>query len=447
MRVAIVGAGWAGLAAASFCHRAGHHATLIEASRQVGGRARGVQDPRLGAIDNGQHILLGAYEQTLNLMRQDLGDERLDLIFDRQPLALASADGYFEIKAKTGLPAAFGHLVGFLTAKGLRGSDKWRILQFLWRLKRQANRPQQGWTVSQWLKNQGQPQQACRWLWHPLCLATLNTNPQQACANLFATVLSRSLLNPQAGATDLLLPATDLSKLWPDHVVNQVPCQFGHRVQHITATEDSVQIDGQTFDACILAVAPHSLNKLLESHRDMKALCQQLSGFSYNPITTCYVALCEPYQLPAPMLMLDHGESETSLGHWVFDRRAILRDSQHTQADLAFVISDSSAVLGLEDHQLARDLVDQLTRALRSSAQIEISATRCIHEKRATFAATVGLQRPGYRLPWPRVALAGDWTDTGLPAVIEGAVQSGLQAAQYILGRYAPSLKANDNNV
>ena len=433
MKVAIVGAGWAGLAAALHLRAQGIQVTVFEASKVPGGRARRVDDSRLGAIDNGQHIFLGAYRETLKLIQDTCGAVHLRAGFKRLPLWLKSADGQFEIRASTCLPANLQGMVALWRAKGLSAIDKLAITRLLLSLKTGHKRAIPNQSVHQWLLSQGQSPRAMHWLWRPLCIATMNSPPHEACALLFRTVLRDSLLNTAAGATDLLLPRMDLSKLWPEAAAASVDCQFGHTVRAVRPLEDHVMLDDQRFDACILATPPYSIMKLLGSALTDSPLLTQLKAFDYRAITTCYVKLDQSIRLPAPMLLLQDDASGLRPGQWVFDRQAI--SNQHganpaqLAAQLAFVISDSSSDFYIDSFDLAKRLVQQLSWELGQDIPAKILHAKCIQEKRATFAAVPGLERPENVTTWPRLSVAGDWTNTGYPAVLEGAVRSGIQAA------------------
>jgi hydroxysqualene dehydroxylase len=434
MKTAVVGAGWAGLAAASQCLTHGMQVTLFDASHQAGGRARGVSDPLLGPVDNGQHLLIGAYEKTLELICRDVGAERIATSFKRMPLWLESADGKFSLRRRHRVKnPRIDTALALWSAHGLTLKDKWHITGLLRRLESGPHVPDSklNLTVAQWLANEHQTENACRWLWHPLCLATMNTVPSEACAALFMKVLCDSLLSAQPDATDLLIPSCNLSDLWPSAVASKVTTRWGHVVRHLNLSHEGVAIDGEWFDACVLAVPPPSLTRLLGPLNGFESLASELEDFEFRAIATCYVGLEQSAALPAPLLMFDHADlNEENLAQWVFDRSSFMQSRPNAQ--LAFVISCADSLPALDDLDLARRLMKQLTRAIGHTQRGEITGARCFREKRATFAARPGLKRPGATTRHPRLVLAGDWTDTGYPSVIEGAVISGINAAEEI---------------
>jgi hydroxysqualene dehydroxylase len=439
MKLAVIGAGWAGLAAASeLCHL-GHEVHLFESARTPGGRARKVETEDLGCIDNGQHLLIGAYTQTLALIDRDVpqSDQKRPL-FLRSALWLESADAQFRLKINKAWPPLMQAPLALWFAKGLSVAEKWQASLFLRRVSLNQHPALDDLTVSAWLKTERQTQALMHWLWEPLCLASLNTAPEQASAALFHRVLKDSLTSPNPRATDLLIPATDLTDLWPAHVARKVTCHFGHTVRRVLPIKIGVQVDQQCFDGCVIATPASGLRRLFDEQtgQSLQSQLNAADSMTYLPITTCYVDLEGPMKLPAPMLLLDHTGQTQEPGQWVFDRNAAKPDL-HALARLAFVISDSQSVLESSDQALAELLLAQLRRALETRYRKTVTlpgikATRSIHEKRATFAALPGLKRPKTETPWPRLVFAGDWTDTGYPAVLEGAVRSGVSAANAI---------------
>lgn len=435
MNVAIVGAGWAGLAAASECLARGFKPTLFDAAQAPGGRARAVHDPRLGELDNGQHLLIGAYTETLRLMQRDVAADVVDHQLLRLPLWLRSVDHTFELRAHPAQSTALAQAWMLWRARGLSLTDKWYVARFLRRLTMGLSQPSDtgSLNVAQWLKAEKQGTNSCRWLWYPLCLAAMNTSPEQACAKLFGKVISDSLLSTQPGASDLLIPRVTLGQLWPELVAKRVTARWGHVVRHIESMENGIAVDGERFDACVLAATPASTHRLLGPHPILSDVCHKLAALQYRAIATCYVAVRNHQPLAAPLMLFDHAQraeknaiTSASPAHWVFDRSAILKTGP--KAQLAFVISDAGDLGAVSDRAFALELVKQLDAGIKRPDRTEVIDARCFVEKRATFAAVAGLSRPGTVTPVPHLVLAGDWTDTGYPAVIEGAVRSGINA-------------------
>ena len=190
-RVAVIGGGWAGLAAAHALHQKNIEVHVFEQSHTLGGRARKVHSRKLDRIiDNGQHLLIGAYTQTLQLMKTLGLDEKEHFL--RQALDISTLKQDFRIRIKPALPAPFDFLHALLCAKGLRLPDKFRLIRALATLKKQKWQVSRSQTVANWLKQQKQTPFLCQVFWEPLCLATLNTATGKASMQLFASVLQHS---------------------------------------------------------------------------------------------------------------------------------------------------------------------------------------------------------------------------------------------------------------
>lgn len=423
-RVAVVGAGWAGLACAVELAAADTPVTLFEAGRQVGGRARSV-DLDGYRLDNGQHILVGAYRETLRLMR--VVGENPDVVLQRLPLRVDFPGSVPPFRlALPLLPAPWHLAVGLLASRGATLREKLSAARFMQRLKRQRYRLPRDITVAAWLDREAQHGAIRRHLWEPLCLAALNTAPQHASAQIFANVL-RDSLGGDRDATDLLLARTDLGHLFPEHAVRFIADRGGEirlssRISAFERDGNGWQIGAEHFDHVVLAVGPYSLPPLLIRRPAHEPLLHQLADYSYEPIGTAYLAYPEDLRLAFPMLGLPG-----PTGQWVFDRGAL----DGTDGVMAFVLSGEGDWDTLEDEELAQRLHAELTAAIGPLPSPHWY--RVIRERRATFSCRPGLQRPGPETAERGLWLAGDYTCAEYPATLEGAVRSGVAAARGIL--------------
>ncbi len=425
--IAVVGGGWAGLAAATELQRTGHQVTVLELRHHPGGRARQLPRARFQApLDNGQHILLGAYRRTLELMRQlDCAPEQK---LWRMPLTLRQADHSFGLQTPR-LPSPWHALWALATARGLNMNERLAAVRFARHLRARQWRPEGELTVTELLQQYRQPFALIHKLWNPLCLAALNTPADRACATLFCRVLGDSL-DAGSQASDMLLPRTHLSALWPDAAAQRLDMQFGRQVRSVLPGANDVQVDGATYDAVVLAVPPYMASRMLARLPGSTALLEQLGQFRYAPIATLTLQLSAPMPpLAAPLLMLQEDTAREHVGQWLFDRTRLL-NLDPARPELTVVSSQNETIARLSRSELVQRLHTQLAEqvALPPVAEAEL-----IIEKRATFESTPGLSRPQHRTPWPRVVLAGDYTDTGYPAVLEGAVVSGQNAAAVLL--------------
>lgn len=427
MRIGIIGAGWAGAAAAWQLHKDGHEAVVFEAAHEIGGRARNHDSKRLGqVVDNGQHILLGAYASTLTLM-QELGlnpDEH----FHRFDLDIYSADQHFRFKTAP-LPAPF-HLLGPLfNAKGLALKDRFALLKLYRYLRVHRWRVPKGQTVSTLLQQTQQPKVLIQKLWHPLCIAALNTPIDQACAQLFATVLRDSLGGARA-ATQMLIPLRTMGSLWAKRALQHAKMHTGSVVRAIETTANGYVINGQRLDGVIVATnspSCHQLLQRLDTDNQNSEFVSALSAFCFNPIATLYLLPQYAWENPHPMLMLDEDLQGLQAGQWVFNHAAL--SGSDLGKVIAVTISYANRLQGYSKETITAAIVQQIQQ--QSVFPLPpIVASELITEKRATFVAQPQLNRPTTHTPWPGIMLAGDWVQTPYPAVLEGAVQSGLAAAR-----------------
>lgn len=444
MNFAVIGAGWSGLAAAVALKNAGATVTVFEASGTPGGRARGVSDPQLGTIDNGQHLMLGAYSASLALIQQLSPSRQQESLLSRIPLTLESADGTFRLHAPRLIAPL--HLVWALSfARGLTLTERVSALRMSISLRLHDWRARPGQDVLDLLMQHKQSTTLIRKLWEPLCLAALNTPLQQSCAQLFLNVLRDGLGGARADS-DLVIPRVDLSSLWPNIATQQVTMRYRHIVRSVQPHADGVNVDDERFDACVVAVPPYAARRILEnslndSNPAVTELRRCIENFDYRAIATLTLQLEKPWSLPRQMMMLDENTASHQYGQWIFSR-----PDYPTQVTV--VVSDAPDLLKI-DRTL---LVDAISTQIRTQCQQHRDAIdalpRVIHhrlivEKRATFDARPNLPRPSTRTPWPRLMLAGDWTDTGYPAVLEGAVRSGIDAARALLQHFSPTQGLN----
>ena len=431
-RIAIVGAGWAGLAAAITLVDAGQPVTLFEAAPRPGGRARALPWHDL-ELDNGQHLFIGAYRQTHALLRTlDIDPERL---FLRLPLGLTllgtETTPGLAVRAPR-LPAPLHLLAGLVRAQGLGLADRLRALRFGagWKA---ARWPADGdISVSQWLREQGQSSRLCKTLWEPLCLAVMNTPPDTASARVFARVLRDAFLRRRSDS-DLLVPRRSLGALLPEPAFAWLRARGAEvvrgRIDGIAVEADGrFRLQGRGLGLrrharVILAPGHHALARLLPAHPALAALAAMARGFDSEPIATVYLRYPPRARLAQPMLGL-----LSAPGQWLFDRRVTGQPGM-----MAVVISAGGSHVSLSKTELVRAVSAQLAAHFPHWPSPQDAFV--VREKRATFRCTAGIdaRRPGNATPLPGLWLAGDFTDTGYPATLEGAVRSGVQCALSIL--------------
>ena len=422
-RVAVVGAGWAGLAAAVCLADREIPVAVFEASRNLGGRARRVNIDG-SDLDNGQHILIGAYRETLALMRKVGADP--EKLFLRLPLELRFADG-FHLRAPR-LPYPLNLLAGLLGARGLSLAQGLAAIRFMAHLRKNAFRVEPDCSVAVLLETSSQFGALRRYLWEPLCISALNTPPANASAQVFANVLRDGLTGARENS-DLLLPCADLSRLFPDPAAAFITAhggsiEMGVAVRRVTRDETAFRLDDrpQRYSHVIIACAPQHASTLLDGFPELENARRTIEALQYEPIFTCYLRYPDPVRLPSPMLGV-----AGPICQWVFDRGQL-----SGQRDLLAVVMSASG--GHEDipHQeLAARIHDELKTALPNLP--EPVSSRIIGEKRATFSCRPALDRPTATTPVRGLYLAGDYTASDYPGTLEAAVRSGLIAAKSII--------------
>ena len=427
LRLAVVGGGWAGLAAAVGATQNGHQVTLLEAARQLGGRARALPatlpDGSSALLDNGQHILIGAYGDTLALMRTVGVDPDTTLL--RLPLTLQFPDG-------AGLrlpnwPLPFDVLAGVLGAGGWRMADKWSLLRTTSRWQLAGFRCAPGHSVADLCRSLSTT--VLQTLIEPLCVSALNTPSERASGQVFLRVLKDSLLGGR-GSSNLLLPRTDLSSLLPTAAARWLErhgatLKLGRRVQQVQHVPQNGQwmLDGQAFDAVLWATSSSVASQVLAQAEGanapaLQAWAGQAAALHFESIATVYVQAGNA-RLAQPMLALRSAPDYPA--QFVFDRGQL----GGPVGLLAFVVSASS-----DDRATLQTKVLQQARAQLASALPgqTLSALQTVLEKRATFACTPGLLRPAQCIA-PGLLACGDYVAGPYPATLEGAVRSGLAAA------------------
>jgi squalene-associated FAD-dependent desaturase len=413
--------------------RRGEQVTLIEAARTAGGRARRVEHEGYH-LDNGQHILLGAYHDCLRLMRT-VGITPSQALL-RLPLQMRYPAGCNGMEFIAGrLPAPLHLLSAVLTSRGLSVADKLSLARFSSAARWMNWRLDVDCSVTELLERFEQTERLIQLMWRPLCISALNTPPERASAGVFLKTLGDSL-GAARSASDMLLPTRDLSALFPDAAISYVEKRGGkvHLGVHVRALNHQAhqwQVTGDDFDECfdkvIVATPAYAAQTLL---LPLNTALSDALNFTYEPITTCYLKYDSSVRLAAPFFALrDHVES-AQWGQFVFDRGQL----DTTQAGLlAVVISASSEAIAMGQAALAQSVAQQLAEVFQRKEFAAPTWSWIVTEKRATFACEPNLRRPPNETALNHLWLAGDYTAGDYPATIEGAVRSGLQAASLAL--------------
>jgi uncharacterized protein with NAD-binding domain and iron-sulfur cluster len=378
---------------------AGHHVTLYEASQTLGGRARAVDVslPKLKdgeqvepiTLDNGQHILLGAYRETLSLM-QSVGVD-LGAVFERVPMRL-----------------------GILQTTAWSWRDYASLVRLVlgWSLK--------GFTCSEATTvkalSKGASDRVLKDVIEPLCLSALNTAVHEASGRVFLRVLKDAFFSKafvwtggHYASSDMLIPKIDLTALLPSQVALALQAKgsavrLGERVASLVPVQSQWKVNEEIFDEVIVATSPWEAARLLRSIApDWAASVDKLE---YRAITTVYTQAPDDFELPSPMLALPSDAQKPA--QFVFKRR-------EAKGLLAFVVSDA---------KLERDELERLVLAQGEiRLGVVLQAVLTIVGKRATFACKVQMKRPA-KLSLAGLSVVGDYIEGPYPSTIEGAVLS-----------------------
>src|SRR5450759_2160503 len=443
---AIIGGGYAGMAAAVALAGRGITVTVFESAQQLGGRARGVMHNDT-QLDNGQHLMLGCYRATLRMIEQVGGNIEKDFL--RLPLQL-DLHGEFSLKAPR-LSAPLHLLVALLTARGLSFSARLHAARFMLELRRMNFRLPNDITVTELLAQHGQDADLMQKLWEPLCIAALNTPIHKASAQVLLNVL-RDALNQSRADSDMLLPRINFTALFPKRAANYVE-QHGGKVftscgvEAITPKAEGIELrlpassstldtssvrpgvskgesdePLQRFSHVICAAPPAVAARLLRPIAALAQTVAQIDSLEHQPIYTVYLQYPAHVTLPHAMLGLHQRYSQ-----WLFDKGRI--SGQHGL--LAAVISAEGIHQELPQEELAQKVIAELREEFGVAEQP--AWFKVIAEKLATFRCSPNVHRPSQQTALPLLLLAGDYTAGDYPATLESAVLSGLKCADVVI--------------
>ncbi len=440
--VAIIGGGLAGMAAAVSLTTRGIPVTIFEAGSQLGGRARSVAvefNSRVVQLDNGQHIMLGAYCKTLKLLAmvgvtESQAFMRLTLkLENRLSVQHSVKKSVFKLNTWHFLPAPLHLLAGLIFCAGLLINERIAVIKFMLRLKKINYCLSNDVPLLDFLKANQQLSNVITLLWEPLCLSALNTPIAIASAKVFLNVLNDSF-NHKKTDSDLLLPKHDLSQIFSDPIKRYLTNKnetvlLNQRVKEISLTE----LSGETqylittknkqlqFSHVIIAVTPSQLQTFTDNLPELNDIVKEIEQYSYQPIVTIYLQYANNATISAPMLGLTGG-----LGQWVFDRGIVCNQP----GLMAVIISASGSHQKLTHDELALTVAKELHHAFPHLNKPLWH--KVIAEKRATFSCTPNLYRPTQTTEYANLFLAGDYTYANYPATIEGAVRSGFACADLV---------------
>jgi squalene-associated FAD-dependent desaturase len=436
----VIGAGFAGLSAAVRLADAGLRVFVAEAAPRLGGRASSFVDRESGErVDNGQHVLFGCYRETYDFLRR-VGSADLAPLQSRFTLTMAGTSGRSATLTCPRWPPPWHLIGGVLGWSALTLSDRLRVgrlAPMLLAARRHgaaavAATVPSGQTVSAWLEARGQSRAIAEWLWHPLAIAALNQSPDIAAAPSFVRVLGE-LFGPRVEDASIGLPCVPLEDLYAEPARGAIEAHGG---TVLTKTPARIVLDdaggmigvraGETLvtaPVVISAVPWHGFDRIWMNGvpPQLDFVARNAAAMAGSPIVTVNLWLDGPAS-PAPIVGLVGGPM-----HWLFDKGAIFG---YDDGHLSIVSSGADELAARENADIVALAREQLSLTLAAFASRQIRRAVVVRERRATFSLAPGAPaRPATITPLDGLFLAGDWTDTGLPATIEGAVISGHRAA------------------
>ena len=446
--VIVIGAGFAGLSAASALAERGARVTVLEARPALGGRATAFTDRHTGErVDNGQHILVGAYRDTFGFLRR-IGADQSVRVAPQLAVDMIDRAGRRSRFVCPPLPSPLHLIAGVFDWDALRWRDRFAVLRLREplaharaRLRGRTDRlaASPGETVKQWLDRNGQTPKLVEMLWEPLAIAALNQPIDQAAAEPFTRVLAL-MFGPGPRDASVALPMKPLDELYAEParayiearggtVLTQAPARIvidGDAVSHVEAR-------GETLHAAtvICAVPWYALPDVFVTDASaprpspLAPVIDAASKTAASPIVTVH-------------LWFDRVVLDTAyvglpgrVNQWVFDKREAFGERA---SHLSTVSSGAASIVARSNEELIAVALSEIRDALPEARRAEVRRATVIRERRATFSLAPGMpSRPGTRTPVKGLLLAGDWIDTGLPATIESAVVSGHWAANCAL--------------
>ncbi len=437
--VLVIGGGVAGLAAAVDCSSRGLSVLLVEQKPRLGGRTYSFIHQETGdEVDNGQHLMMGCYHSTLKFLRMI---DRIDRVEIQNNLSITfrrSSQGPSTLTA-VGLPAPFNVLVGLFRLKSLLFSERLSLLRIgvaLMIKNPDTNKYLQSITVAQWLDEMKQPDANKKYLWNIIAIGALNDVTEKISAALFIKVLKSTFFGKRMNSS-IIIPKYGLSTVLIEGAENHITKNGGtistntsvKKILFKNSSIQSVELDSGVIvkpKTVISAVPYFDIPKIFENPENIGLY--NLDKLASSPIISIHLWFDVHFVQEQFIALVD------SPIHWVFNKSKIYGKDQERLMYLALVISGAHEFIEMDKEQLVQLAHKELQRFYPTAMVASIVHSLIIKEKRATFSPVVGIEqyRPSHTTSIKNLFLAGDWTDTKLPATIEGAVQSGFACGELI---------------
>ncbi len=437
--VAVVGGGLAGLSAACALAESGYRVHLIERRPYVGGRASSYEHPGTGeVVDNCQHILLGCCTNLIGFYRQ-LGVEDRIRWFDR--ITFLEPGGRRSVLKPGSLPAPLHNSLSFLSASALSFVDKLAISRGMMAFIRGVPNDRDE-NFAHWLARHGQTRRAIERFWSPVLVSALNDDLNRVSVHYAGMVFRRAFMQSAQGGA-MGIPTIPLSELY-GHALGFIESHRGKInlrktvsaiVYDDAASRWQLQFEGGGVeaDAVVLAIPFESMLTLLPalpptSDDSDSTLAERLTHFEHSPITGIHL------WFDRRITELEHAVLLDTTIQWMYNKSLLQPETRTYSSEhyLELVVSASKSLVGKSRQEIIDLALRELAGFFPVVREAKLLKAAVIKEVRATFSVTPGLDpyRPGPLTGWPRLFLAGDWTATGWPSTMEGAVRSGYLAAE-----------------
>jgi zeta-carotene desaturase len=431
-RVAIAGGGLAGLAAGCALADAGFRVTLFERRPYLGGRASSYEHPGTGeVVDNCQHVLLGCCTNLIDFYRRTGVEKKIKWY---EELTFLEPGGRASVIAPSALPAPLHTAPAFLAAHCLSFVDKLGIARAMMALA-PATPADSGENFLEWLKRHGQTPQAIERFWKTILVSALNEDLDRVSVPYAAQVVRESFLK-SAAAGRMGIPTVPLTELYGaagEYIrARGGEIQLRAGVDSFEAANDGVKVVAngteQRFDFLVLAVPFDVLGKMLPGTPEAEKLATALGAFSTSPITGIHL------WFDREISELDHAVLLDRTIQWMFHKSRIIeaRSSEARGSYVELVVSCSRSLVERSKNEIVEMAVREVKEFFPAAREATLLKSTVIKEVHATYSPMPGIDRmrPAARTAWPRVFLAGDYTATGWPATMEGAVRSGYLGAE-----------------
>jgi hydroxysqualene dehydroxylase len=422
-KVIVIGGGFTGLSAAAYLTKNKFKVTLLEASPKLGGRAYSFLDKETNtAIDNGQHILMGCYKETINFL--NLIGAAHNFYFQKNLEVNFVKEGFRVLPLKS-FPSIypFNLLIGLLRFKAISFSNRLSLLKVFFKLPFYPPNKFLKINIKQWLDRESQSQEVQDAFWRILAVGALNTSIEKASAKIFIDIIKQIFLNGNKAST-ILLSKYGLSESYCKNAEEFIRRNGGEiilsePVEKIIISNDMVtELHSSEkvfldFDFVVSAIPSFALTRIIDDETNFV-----FPDFKYSPILNIHIWLKEN-KFPEGFFGLVNSPL-----HWVFNKGTHLN----------IVISDANEFVNKSDEDLLEMVKDEMKKFFLLDPEV-ISGCKNIKEKRATFIPSSDIleKRPSQQTNIKNLILSGDWVDTGLPSTIESAVKSGKIASDLVM--------------